>query len=68
MANLVGHTCRCAHPQDLPPKFRDASLHPERSSLPQMGEMLRDQIQAFKGKAIEIETQAEMVQHHQQSL
>lgn len=54
--------------KDLPPKFRDASLHPERSSLPHMGEMLRDQIQAFMGEAIEIETQAEMVQRHQQSL
>lgn len=46
----------------------DASLHPERSSLPNMGEMLRDQIQAFKGETIEIESQAEMVQRYRQSL
>jgi uncharacterized protein len=46
----------------------DASRHPERSKLPTMGEMLRDQIQAFKGESIEIESQAEMVQRYQQSL
>jgi hypothetical protein len=46
----------------------DASLHPERSSLPTMGEMLRDQIQAFQGETIEIESQAEMVQRYRQSL
>ncbi len=46
----------------------DASRHPERSKLPDMGEMLRDQIQAFKGETIEIETQADMVQRFQQSL
>jgi hypothetical protein len=33
-----------------------------------MGEMLRDQIQAFKGETIEIESQAEMLQRYQQSL
>ncbi len=46
----------------------DASRHPERSQLPPMGEMLRDQIRAFRGETIEIETQAEMVQRYQQSL
>jgi len=46
----------------------DASLHPERSSLPPMGEMLRDQIKAFQGETIEIESQAEMVQRYRQSL
>ena len=46
----------------------DASRHPERSKLPTMGEMLRDQIQAFKGETIDIESQAEMVQRYQQSL
>ncbi len=46
----------------------DASRHPERSQLPTMGEMLRDQIQAFKGETIEIESQAEMLQRYQQSL
>ena len=46
----------------------DASRHPERSQLPTMGEMLRDQIQAFKGETIEIESQAEMLRRYQQSL
>ena len=46
----------------------DASRHPERSKMPTMGEMLRDQIQAFKGETIEIESQAEMLQRYQQSL
>jgi len=46
----------------------DASRHPERSKLPTMGEMLRDQIQVFKGETIEIESQAEMLQRYQQSL
>lgn len=49
-------------------KLWDASLHPERSSLPHMGEMLRDQIQAFRGETAEIESQAEMVRRYQQSL
>lgn len=46
----------------------DPSRHPDRSKLPNMGEMLRDQIQAFKGETIEIESQAEMLQRYQQSL
>jgi PPOX class probable FMN-dependent enzyme len=46
----------------------DASRHTERSKLPPMGEMLRDQIQAFKGETMEIETQAELVMRYRQSL
>lgn len=46
----------------------DASLHPERSKLPTMGEMLRDQIQAFKGETIDIEPQAQMLERYKQSL
>ena len=46
----------------------DATRHPERSKLPTMGEMLRDQIQAFKGETMETESQAEMLQRYQQSL
>jgi len=46
----------------------DASRHTERSKLPPMGEMLRDQIQAFKGETMEVETQAEMVMRYRQSL
>ena len=49
-------------------KVLDASRHTARSKLSPMGEMLRDQIQAFKGETIEIETQAEMVQRYHQSL
>jgi hypothetical protein len=46
----------------------DASRHPERSKLPTMGEMLRDQIQAFKGEEIEVESQVQMLARYQQSL
>ena len=46
----------------------DASLHSERSKLPHMGEMLRDQIQAFKGETIDIEPQAQMLERYKQSL
>jgi hypothetical protein len=33
-----------------------------------MAEMMRDQIRAFKGEEIEVETQAEMMARYQQSL
>ena len=46
----------------------DVSRHTDRSAMPSMGEMLRDQIQAFKGEIIEAETQAQMLQRYQQSL
>jgi hypothetical protein len=46
----------------------DANQHPDRAELPSMGEMLRDQIQAFQGEEIEVETQAQMVARYQQSL
>lgn len=46
----------------------DSTRHIERQALPTMGEMLRDQIQAFKGETIEIESQAQMLQRYQQSL
>jgi PPOX class probable FMN-dependent enzyme len=46
----------------------DASRHPERIKLPTMGEMLRDQIQAFKGEEIEVESQVQMLARYQQSL
>ncbi len=46
----------------------DASRHIERSRLPSMGEMLRDQIRAFKGEEIEAETQAQMLERYRQSL
>jgi len=44
----------------------DASRHPERNKLPHMGEMLRDQIQAFKGETIDIESQAQMLERYRQ--
>jgi PPOX class probable FMN-dependent enzyme len=46
----------------------DVNQHPDRAELPSMGEMLRDQIQAFQGEEIEVETQAQMVARYQQSL
>ena len=46
----------------------DASRHPDRTAMPTMGEMLRDQIQAFKGETIEVEPQAVMLERYKQSL
>ena len=46
----------------------DASRHPHRTAMPTMGEMLRDQIQAFKGETIEVEPQAVMLERYKQSL
>ena len=46
----------------------DATRHLDRTAMPTMGEMLRDQIQAFKGETIEIESQAHMLERYKQSL
>jgi len=46
----------------------DASRHLDRATMPTMGEMLRDQIQAFKGETIDIEPQAQMLERYRQSL
>ena len=46
----------------------DASRHTDRAQLPSMAEMLRDQIRAFKGEEIEVESQAQMLERYQQSL
>jgi hypothetical protein len=46
----------------------DASRHTDRTAMPTMGEMLRDQIQAFKGETIEVEPQAVMLERYKQSL
>jgi predicted pyridoxine 5'-phosphate oxidase superfamily flavin-nucleotide-binding protein len=46
----------------------DASRHLDRTAMPTMGEMLRDQIQAFKGETIEVEPQAAMLERYKQSL
>jgi PPOX class probable FMN-dependent enzyme len=49
-------------------KLWDATHHVERSQMPTMGEMMRDQIRAFKGEEIEVETQANMLARYRQSL
>jgi uncharacterized protein len=49
-------------------KLWDASHRIARSQMPTMGEMMRDQIRAFKGEDIEVETQAQMLARYQQSL
>jgi PPOX class probable FMN-dependent enzyme len=46
----------------------DASCHTDRARLPSMAEMLRDQIRAFKGEEIEVETQSQMQERYRQSL
>jgi PPOX class probable FMN-dependent enzyme len=46
----------------------DATRHLDRATMPSMGEMLRDQIQAFKGETVEVETQAQMLERYRQSL
>jgi PPOX class probable FMN-dependent enzyme len=49
-------------------KLWDASCQTERAQLPSMAEMLRDQIRAFKGEEIEVETQDQMMERYRQSL
>jgi hypothetical protein len=49
-------------------KLWDASRQADRAQLPSMGEMMRDQIRAFKGEEIEAETQAQMLERYRQSL
>jgi PPOX class probable FMN-dependent enzyme len=46
----------------------DASRQANRTQLPSMAEMMRDQIRAFKGEEIEAETQAQMMERYRQSL
>ncbi len=46
----------------------DATRHLDRAVMPTMGEMLRDQIQAFKGETIDVEPQADMLARYRQSL
>lgn len=46
----------------------DATRHLDRAVMPTMGEMLRDQIQAFKGETIDVEPQAQMLERYRQSL
>ena len=44
------------------------SKHTPRHLMPSMGEMLRDQIQATQGHAVEAETQEDMMARYRQSL
>ncbi len=46
----------------------DASRRTERAQMPSMAEMMRDQIRAFKGEEIEVETQDQMLARYRQSL
>jgi hypothetical protein len=49
-------------------KLWDASRHIARTQMPTMGEMMRDQIRAFKGEEINVESQAQMLDRYLQSL
>ena len=46
----------------------DASRQIDREQMPNMTEMMRDQIKAFKGEEIEVETQDQMLARYRQSL
>lgn len=46
----------------------DPARHLQRSELPSMGEMLRDQFREFHGEDIAAESQAEMVERYRDSL
>ncbi|MDR7148118.1 PPOX class probable FMN-dependent enzyme [Hydrogenophaga palleronii] len=46
----------------------DASRQVERSALPSMGEMMRDQIRAFHGEETVAESQAQMLERYRQTL
>jgi hypothetical protein len=46
----------------------DAARHTDRAQMPSMAEMLRDQIRAYKGEEIEVETQAQMLERYRQTL
>ena len=46
----------------------DTTRHLDRAVMPTMGEMLRDQIQAFKGETIDVEPHEQMLERYRQSL
>lgn len=46
----------------------DTQRHTDRAQMPSMGEMLRDQIKAFRGEEMEAETQAQMLERYRQTL
>ncbi|MBL8389100.1 MAG: pyridoxamine 5'-phosphate oxidase family protein, partial [Hydrogenophaga sp.] len=49
-------------------KLWDASRQVDRSALPSMGEMMRDQIREFRGEEVVAETQAQMLERYRQTL
>ena len=49
-------------------KLWDAERQVERSALPSMAEMMRDQILAFRGEEIAAETQEQMLERYRQTL
>lgn len=46
----------------------DASRHIDRSTLPSMTEMMRDQIREFRGEEMVAETQEQMLERYRQTL
>jgi PPOX class probable FMN-dependent enzyme len=46
----------------------DASRQADRAQMPSMGEMMRDQIRAFRGEETVAESQAQMLERYRQSL
>jgi PPOX class probable FMN-dependent enzyme len=49
-------------------KLWDTEQRIERSQMPTMGEMLRDQVRQFKHEDIDVEPQAQMLERYRQSL
>ena len=49
-------------------KLWDASRQVERTALPSMGEMMRDQIREFRGDEVVAETQEQMLERYRQTL
>lgn len=49
-------------------KLWDPSHHIDRTTLPSMGEMMRDQIREFRGDEVVAETQAQMLERYRQTL
>ena len=49
-------------------KLWDPAHHVERSQMPTMGNMLRDQVHQFKGEEMAVESEAQMLARYRQSL
>jgi predicted pyridoxine 5'-phosphate oxidase superfamily flavin-nucleotide-binding protein len=46
----------------------DASRQAKRSQMPSLGEIVRDQVQAFKGQTLDAPTQDEMLKRYRETL